>query len=114
MTRDVPQEPLWGHDGFEELEPHQSQTGSSKVCSCFVQSNYSLRQRVKQVLPGDKHRNRMVPMLPSEQHRKLILSSNLKNPFKILLAPQRIITQILSPSQAHIFQSTSPFPIPSR
>lgn len=33
MTRnDAPQEPLWGHDGFEELEPRQSQPGSSKVC----------------------------------------------------------------------------------
>lgn len=37
ITRnDLPQEPLWGHDGFEELEPQQSQFGSSKVCSVSV------------------------------------------------------------------------------
>jgi hypothetical protein len=33
LTRDeASQEPFWDHDGFEELEPHQSQAEYSKAC----------------------------------------------------------------------------------
>jgi hypothetical protein len=53
--RDVPAEPAWGHDGFEELEPqHSPKVKTSRVCISLSWSDGREKRRVKQVLLDDK------------------------------------------------------------
>jgi hypothetical protein len=106
---DPPQEALWGHDGFEELEPQP--TPYTKVYFHPNWSNPRRRPGVSLVHLAVKHLKIMV--LPASPHLNMHLEktpSVHKTQRNLLLVQQRVTTTISHPSQVLKSPSTSPFP----
>lgn len=93
-------EPLWGHDGFEELEPERlSKTSSTRVCDSARCSNYRDGQKVKQALWADKLLYQITLSVAPKAYPKFNLKSrrsNLQSKSPLVLPEALVLISTLS------------------
>src|SRR5579862_1101045 len=106
------EEPVWGHDGFEELEPGKtSKTSSIRVCQHCRCTNRRNVRKVRLALLVDKPRFQTAPLAAEKTHHRLSQCHRLLSREKYLYPAQVVLAaqvSILLPARLSLSTYQSP------